>query len=103
MRSRASRSTSTKTLVVEAGQDGQVLGELSLNVEDARIKNWKWHRIDENIKPDAGIAKVITDIRKPFLAGGNFKAQVNPFKWHEAEPANRYGGRRDQGDRPCTG
>jgi S-sulfosulfanyl-L-cysteine sulfohydrolase len=72
--------TATKTLVVEVGQDGQVLGELNLSVEDARIKNWKWtlHRIDESIKPEAGVAKVIADIRKPFLAGG-FKPQVNPF------------------------
>jgi sulfur-oxidizing protein SoxB len=73
--------TTSKTLIVEVGQDGQVLGELALNVEDAGIKNWKWtlHRIDENIRPEASVAKIIADIRKPLLSGGGFKEQVNPF------------------------
>ncbi len=73
--------TSTKTLIAEVGQDGQVLGELNLNVDAGRIANWKWtlHHIDDRIRPDAGITKLIAEIRKPFLSGAGFKQQVNPF------------------------
>ena len=37
--------TSTKTLVAEVGQDGQVIGELTLNVDNGRIANWKCTKI----------------------------------------------------------
>jgi S-sulfosulfanyl-L-cysteine sulfohydrolase len=73
--------TSTNTVISEVGQDGQVIGELSLNVDNGKIANWKWtlHHIDDRVRPDAGIAKLIADIRKPFLAGRHFKPHVNPF------------------------
>jgi sulfur-oxidizing protein SoxB len=73
--------TSTKTVIAEVGQDGQVIGELSLNVESGRIANWKWtlHRIDARTRPDAGITKLVADVRRPFLAGANFQPLVNPF------------------------
>jgi S-sulfosulfanyl-L-cysteine sulfohydrolase len=73
--------TSTKTVIAEVGQDGQVIGELSLNVDNGRIANWKWtlHHIDDRIRPDTDIAKLIADVRKPFLAGPQFKLHVNPF------------------------
>ena len=73
--------TSTKTVIAEVGQDGQVIGELNLTVENGRLANWKWtlHRIDDRIKPNADIAKLIADIRKPFLSGANFTPQINPF------------------------
>jgi sulfur-oxidizing protein SoxB len=78
---RAPVVTSNGTLVTEVGQDGQVIGELNLTVEGGRIANWKWtlHHIDDRIRPDAGIARLIADIRKPFLAGQQFKPHVNPF------------------------
>src|SRR5215831_19594569 len=73
--------TSNGTLVTEVGQDGQVIGELNLTVEGGRIANWKWtlHHIDDRIRPNAGIARLIADIRKPFLAGPQFKPHINPF------------------------
>jgi S-sulfosulfanyl-L-cysteine sulfohydrolase len=73
--------TSTKTLIAEVGQDGQVIGELNLTVENGRLANWKWtlHRIDDRVKSNTDIAKLIADIRKPFLSGAGFTQQVNPF------------------------
>jgi len=78
---RAPVVTSNGTLVTEVGQDGQVIGELNLTVEGGRIANWKWtlHHIDDRIRPNAGIARLIADIRKPFLAGPQFKPHINPF------------------------
>jgi sulfur-oxidizing protein SoxB len=73
--------TSTKTVIAEVGQDGQVIGELNLTVENGRLANWKWtlHHIDDRIRSNADIAKLIADIRKPFLSGPRFMQQVNPF------------------------
>ena len=76
--------TRTRTLITEVGQDGQGIGELNLTVENGGIAKWNWtlHRIDERIRPNAEIDKLITDIRKPFVSG-NFKPQVNPFNGTE--------------------
>ena len=73
--------TSTNTVVAEVGQDGQVIGELNLSLENGHLANWKWtlHRLDDRVRPNAEIAKLIADIRKPFLAGPHFIAQINPF------------------------
>jgi len=73
--------TSTNTLITEVGQDGQVIGELTLSVENGRLTNWKWtlHRIDDRLTPDRRIAALIAQIRKPFLAGRDFKPKLNPF------------------------
>jgi 2',3'-cyclic-nucleotide 2'-phosphodiesterase (5'-nucleotidase family) len=73
--------TGTKALVAEVGQDGQVIGELNLTVDEGRITSWTWtlHHIDDRTKPDADIAKLVADVRRPFLAGPQFKPQVNPF------------------------
>jgi sulfur-oxidizing protein SoxB len=78
---RAPVVTRTGTLIVEVGQDGQVIGELNLTVHGGRIAKWKWtlHHIDDRIKPNAGIARLVADIRKPFLAGPQFTPHVNPF------------------------
>jgi len=55
-----------KTLVAEVGQDGQVIGELNLTVDNGQMTNWKWtlHHIDDRIKPDAEIAKIVADVRQ---------------------------------------
>jgi sulfur-oxidizing protein SoxB len=73
--------TSTKTLIAEVGQDGQVIGELNLTVENGRLANSKWtlHHIDDRVKSNPDIARLIADIRKPFLSGAGFTQQVNPF------------------------
>jgi S-sulfosulfanyl-L-cysteine sulfohydrolase len=73
--------TRTNTIISEVGQDGQVIGELTLNVEGSRVASWKWtlHHIDDRVTPNRGIATLIAQIRKPFLAGKDFRPQINPF------------------------
>jgi sulfur-oxidizing protein SoxB len=73
--------TRTNTLVTEVGQDGQVIGELNLTVTNGRLSGWKWtlHQIDNRVTPDRAIAGLVTQVRKPFLSGRDFKPQVNPF------------------------
>jgi S-sulfosulfanyl-L-cysteine sulfohydrolase len=73
--------TRTNTVITEVGQDGQVVGELNLTVTNGRLSAWKWtlHRIDDRITPDRSIAALVTQVRKPFLSGRDFKPQTNPF------------------------
>lgn len=73
--------TRTGTLVIEAGQDGQVLGELNLRLQNDRLAGWTWtlHRIDERLRPHPAIDKAVADVRRPFLSGAGFRPQVNPF------------------------
>jgi sulfur-oxidizing protein SoxB len=70
-----------KTVIAEVGQDGQVIGELTLNVDNEQLASWKWtlHHIDDRTKPDADIARAIADVRKPFVAGRQFTLHTNPF------------------------
>ncbi len=70
------------TLLVEEGQDGTMLGELRLTVENKRIKDWQWypHFINtRDDKADTQIQKLINDIRRPFLKGAEFIPHVNPI------------------------
>src|SRR5436309_5366056 len=73
--------TSTNTIISEVGQDGQVIGELALTVESGRVASWKWtlHHIDDRVTSNRRIATLIAQIRKPFLAGKDFRPQINPF------------------------
>jgi S-sulfosulfanyl-L-cysteine sulfohydrolase len=73
--------TRTNTVITEVGQDGQVVGELNLTVTNGRLGAWKWtlHRIDDRVAPDRAVAALVTQIRKPFLSGRDFKPQTNPF------------------------
>src|SRR5215831_1317096 len=73
--------TSTNTLVTEVGQDGEVVGELSLTVEGGRVASWKWtlHHIDDRLTPNRRIASLIAQVRKPFMTGKDFRPQINPF------------------------
>jgi 2',3'-cyclic-nucleotide 2'-phosphodiesterase (5'-nucleotidase family) len=69
------------TLLIESGQDGTMVGELSVTVRKGRMTGhrWKAHRIStKNNKPDADIAALIERIRKPFVAAG-FVTHVNPI------------------------
>lgn len=71
----------SKTVVAEVGQDGQVIGELNVTIDNGQMTNWKWtlHHIDDRIKADPKITKIVADVRKPFLAGPQFTLHTNPF------------------------
>lgn len=73
--------STTGTVIVEEGQDGTMLGELDF-VFDAKnkVKSWKWtaHTINDLIKADEKVAKMIEKVRTPFVKD-TFVAQTNPF------------------------
>jgi len=69
------------TLLVEEGQDGTMVGELTVTVKNGRMAGHQWtaHRISvKNNKPDPEIAALIEQIRRPFVKG-TFVTHVNPI------------------------
>jgi 2',3'-cyclic-nucleotide 2'-phosphodiesterase (5'-nucleotidase family) len=76
------KASGGKTIVVEEGQDGTILGRLDLAVKDGKVTSWMWlaHEIDASIPEDPAVAARIAEIRKPFVSGPDFnKDLVNPF------------------------
>ena len=62
------------TLLVEEGQDGTALGELTLKVVAKKVASysWKQHVINTTIKRDSIIAEKVEDVREPFLKGDDY-------------------------------
>lgn len=71
--------TRTGTLIVDVGQDGQVLNEMTLTKRNGKVAMvaFKQHRITTDIKPDARIAALVKQVRAPFVSGPDFV----PGKW----------------------
>jgi len=72
----------TGTILVEEGQDGTLVGELTVRVENKKMTDWQWqaHRISvKNNVPHPKIAAKIDAIRKPFIKGRAFRPHVNPI------------------------
>lgn len=69
----------TGTLIVDEGQDGQVLNEMTLRKRKGKLTlvAFKQHRITSAIEPDAGIAALVEQARMPFVAGPGFV----PGRW----------------------
>ena len=69
------------TVIIEEGQDGTVMGQLALTVENGKVANWDWklHRLTNKVKEDKKIAAMVKEARKSFVAGPGFKQHVNPF------------------------
>ena len=70
------------TLLVEEGQDGTMLGELTVRVKDGKLKDWDFtaHRINEdNNQAHPKIQAMIDKIRAPFVKGVLFEPHVNPM------------------------
>lgn len=69
------------TLLVEEGQDGTVIGEITLTLDGGKVKHWqhKSHVIDSRIAEDPKIAAAVREVRKTFVAGPAFTQHVNPF------------------------
>lgn len=69
------------TVLVEEGQDGTMVGELSLEVRNGRMVGHRWtaHRVTtRNTLADPEIAAMIEKIRAPFV-NGSFISHVNPI------------------------
>lgn len=73
--------TSTGTMIVEQGQDGTRLGEITIEFDNRNNKTLKYkqHLIDTSIDRHAAIANLVDDIRKPFLSGTDFISHTNPI------------------------
>lgn len=75
--------TSSGTLIVEAGQDGTRLGELTLSVREGTIRDVRFtlHRIDDSIPEHPAIRALVDNVRRPFVTDGTFHAHrhENPF------------------------
>ncbi len=69
------------TLVVEEGQDGTVIGEITLTVEGGKVKDWQHqlHVIDSRIAEHPTIAAAVNEVRKTFVSGPAFTQHANPF------------------------
>ena len=71
----------TGTILVEEGQDGTMVGEMTVHVRNGRMVGYDWnpHRINvRNNKPDPEIAALIEQERAPFVKG-TFVPHVNPI------------------------
>lgn len=75
--------THTGTWVVDEGQDGQVLNEMTLRKHDGRVSlvDFKQHRITMDIRPDPEIDALVKQVRAPFVSGPEFVPGkwINPF------------------------
>ncbi len=71
-----------KTLIVEEGQDGTMLGELTLNVAGKTIVSWNFtpHRIHDGIPEHKDIADQVAKARAPF---------TTKFSAYAADPVKR--------------
>lgn len=70
------------TLLVEEGQDGTMVGELTVKVRDGKLDSWDFtaHMINvRDNQPDPKIDAMVQKIRAPFLKGSEFVPHVNPM------------------------
>ncbi|TCV89046.1 bifunctional metallophosphatase/5'-nucleotidase [Sulfurirhabdus autotrophica] len=60
-----------KTLIVEQGQDGTIVGKMKLNVTNGAITSWEFKQnvITSDIIPNLAVAAKIVSVRKPFVRG----------------------------------
>jgi 2',3'-cyclic-nucleotide 2'-phosphodiesterase (5'-nucleotidase family) len=62
---------SNKTLIIEEGQDGTMIGELTFTVKAGVVTNkFTPHRIDDRIKEDHDVAEKVAKVGKPFTMAG---------------------------------
>ena len=61
---------SKKTLLIEEGQDGTMIGELKLKFRNGNFSDWKFkpHRIHDGIREDRYVARKVREIRAPFTS-----------------------------------
>jgi 2',3'-cyclic-nucleotide 2'-phosphodiesterase (5'-nucleotidase family) len=74
--------TSTGTVIVEEGQDGAAVGELTLTVRDGAVAEWAWrlHEVTDTVPEHRGVARAVAAVRRPFVAGAAFDpSRVNPI------------------------
>lgn len=68
------------TLLVEPGQDGTVVGELTLRRDAGRWQaTWVLHEVTDDLPENPDIVAQIDEVRRPFIARGNDARPINPM------------------------
>nr|MCU0842912.1 hypothetical protein [Thiobacillaceae bacterium] len=72
------RADGGQTLIVEQGQDGTVVGEMKLEVQDGKVADWQFnqHVVTEDIREDRRIARKIEEVRRPYVSGSFVPGQT---------------------------
>ena len=62
--------TATGTIIVEEGQDGTMVGEMELEIQNGKLVEWEWkrHIITDAIPEDRTVAAKVAEVRKPFVS-----------------------------------
>ena len=68
----------TGTILVEEGQDGTMVGELTLKVANHKLASWGWkpHIITDEIDENKLVAYKVKQVRKPFVSGSFVPGQT---------------------------
>ncbi len=74
------KTSGRKTILLEEGQDGTMMGQLTLEVKNNAVTKWEWKaiRVDDSIPENKKVAAKIAQIRAGFT-GVNYADKVNPF------------------------
>jgi len=86
------------TVIMEEGTDGTRLGELNILIKNGKLlgHKFKMHIINRNVPVNAEIAKLIEEVRAPFIDKEASLTFVNPFsKRHLKGPINEVIGQAD--------
>jgi len=73
---------STGTVIVEEGQDGSAVGELTLSVQGGVVAGWKWrlHEVTDSLPEQPQVARIVAAARRPFVTGKAFDRRLeNPI------------------------
>jgi len=86
-----------KTLLIEEGQDGTMLGELHLTLANGHIDSWNFtaHTINDTILEDKAVAKKVAQVRAPLTT--DFDACAAQPSCREAYHKNSFSGTYLQG------
>ncbi len=74
------KTSGRKTILLESGQDGTMMGKLTLEVKNNAVTKWelKAIRVDDSIPENKKVAAKIAQIRAGFT-GASYADKVNPF------------------------
>ncbi len=74
------KTSGRKTILLEEGQDGTMMGKLTLIVKNNAVAEWELQsiRVDDSIPENKKVAAKIAQIRAGFT-GKNYADKVNPF------------------------
>lgn len=74
-------SDGRKTIIVEEGQDGTMIGEMEVEILNSRVVQWEWkaYRIDDSLSEDSTVKSKVTSVRAPYTTAFKPNTHVNPF------------------------